>query len=90
MYDNKNIPKNIITIYNIYIMNILKYKMFVQMAESDIIRFTKQQETKNFCWDCLWKTKQKHGFTTWTTWNQNVRVNSANLTNMKKKNKLHI
>ena len=68
----------------------IETKMFVQMAESDIIRFTKQQETKNICWDCLWKTEQKPGFITWITWNQNVKVNSANLTNMKKKNKLHI
>ena len=30
-------------------MDILKYKMFVQMAESDVFRLTKQQETKNIC-----------------------------------------
>ena len=34
------IYKNIITIYNIYIMDILKYKMFVQMAERDTFTFT--------------------------------------------------
>ena len=46
----KNIPKLIMSIYNIYIyiMDILK-QMFVQMAESDIFKFTKQQETKNIC-----------------------------------------
>ena len=72
-------------------MDILTYKMFVQMAENaTLLGSLEQQETKNFCWDYLWKTEQKHGFTTWTTWNQNVKVNSANLTNMKRKNKLHI
>ena len=34
----KHIPENIMTKYNVYIMNILKYKMFVQMAESDTIK----------------------------------------------------
>ena len=53
-------------------------------------KFTKQQETKNICQDCLWKTEQKHGFTTWTARNQNVKVNSTNLTNIKRKNELHI
>ena len=45
----KNIPENIIK-YMVYMfMDILKYKMFVQMADSDILRFTKQPEKKNIC-----------------------------------------
>ena len=48
MYDNKNIPECIMSIGNIYFIGILK-QMFVQMAESDIFKFTKQQETKNIC-----------------------------------------
>ena len=35
------VTKNIMTIYNVCIMNILKYKMFVQMAERDIFKFTR-------------------------------------------------
>ena len=35
------------------------------MADNDIIKLTKQKETKNICSDCLWKTEQKPGFTTW-------------------------
>ena len=33
MYDNQKYTRNIMTIYNVCITNILKYKMFVQMAE---------------------------------------------------------
>ena len=44
----KNIPENIIK-YMIYIYGYIETKMFVQMAESDILRFIKQQETKNIC-----------------------------------------
>ena len=49
MYENQNIPEYIILIYNIWFMDILKYKMFVQMTESNIFRLFKQQETKNIC-----------------------------------------
>ena len=60
------------------------------MVDNDIFKFTKQQLTKNIHQSFLWKTRQKPGFTTWTARNQNVKVNSTNLTNLKKKNKLHI
>ena len=30
------------------------------MAESNIIRFTKQQETKNICQDRLWKKQDRN------------------------------
>ena len=36
------------TIYNVCIMNILKYKMFVQMAERDIFKFTRAARNQEY------------------------------------------
>ena len=65
--------------------------MFVQMAESDIFKFTIAARNQEYPLRLFMKNRIE-------TWiynlhlleNKNVKVNSANSTNMKKKNKLHI
>ena len=44
----KNIPKNIIKCIIDIFMDILKYKMFVQMADSNILRFTKAARNQEY------------------------------------------
>ena len=61
------------------------------MAESDTCKFTWAARNQEYLLRLfLRKTEQKHGFTTWTAWNQNVKVGSANLTKIKERNKLQI
>ena len=48
MYDNQKYTRNIMTIYNVRIMNILKYKMFVPMAERDIFKFTRAARNQEY------------------------------------------
>ena len=53
--------KNIVTIYMIYIMDILEYKMFVQMAEKDIYKFTRAARNQEY----LLRLFQKNRTETW-------------------------
>ena len=55
MYGNQKYTKNIMSIYNVCIMNILKYKMFVQKAERDIFKFTKAARNQEYL---LWLFKE--------------------------------
>ena len=60
------------------------------MAEGDIYKFTWADRNQEYLLRLFKKTEQKHGFTNWTAWNYNVRVDSANLTKAKGRNKLQI
>ena len=74
-----------------YIMNIYgNIKCLYKWLKVTFVGFLEQQETKNICWDCFWKTEQKPGFTTWTAWNHNVKVGSANLTKIRRRNNLQL
>ena len=64
MYCNQKYTRNIITVYNVIFMNILKYKMFVQMAERDIFKFTRAARNQEYLLRLFKETEQKHGFTT--------------------------
>ena len=62
MYDNQDYTK----IYhdNVWYINYgyIEINKFVQMADNDIFKFSKQQVTNNIRQVCLWKTGQKPRF----------------------------
>ena len=86
--------ENIRIVIIIYVWYMLKIywniKCLHKWQKATFVSLLEQQETKNICWEYFRKTEQKHGFTTWTTWNHNVQVGSAKLTKVKERNKLQI
>ena len=61
MYGNQKYTRNIMTIYNACIMNILKYKMFLQMAERYIFKFTRAARNQEY----LLRLFEKNRTETW-------------------------